>query len=145
MILRTYPSLASVPFAPWADFAALQRAFDRLQDSFSEVAELPFEAVETEEGAQLSFEVPGVEAKNVKVEVEARSVSVSVERPSPERPAGANVLRAERAYGATSRTLELPFVVDRDAVKAELKNGILTLTLSRAVEDRPRRIEVRHG
>jgi len=51
--------------------------------------------------------------------------------------------RHERGYGKFSRVLELPTAVDEDKVEAAFKNGVLTITLPKGAEAKPRRIEVR--
>ena len=139
-MLRTY-SPTSLPLSPWAGFEAVNRLFDRLPFPFAEISDLPVEVLRTDSGASLAFEVPGVEAKDVKVEVEGRSVSVTVERAQPARDSG-SVLRAERSYGITTRTIELPFPVNRDSVSASLKDGLLTVLVEPAQEAKPRRIEI---
>lgn len=145
MLLRTHPSLNALLQNPWADLDAFGQIVGRLHSAFAEVSSLPVEVTQTEEGAEFVFEVPGVDAKAVQVEVEGRRLSVTVERAQPNRTGDQQVLRAERAYGTTKRRLELPFEIDRSAVRASLRDGLLTVQVTRADADRPRRIQVTQG
>jgi HSP20 family protein len=54
-----------------------------------------------------------------------------------------NWQRRERAYGAFSRVVQLPFRIDPDKVQARFNNGVLEIELQRLEADRPRRIEIR--
>ena len=68
-------------------------------------------------------------------------LSIKGERRPPELKDG-TWHRQERGYGSFSRLMELPGAVDCDKVSAEFKNGVLTITLPKKEEAKPRRIEV---
>lgn len=87
-------------------------------------------------------ELPGVEADDLRVTVHEDSLTViCTRRPEPETP-GTTYLRRERENGTFSRTLQLPFRVNPDAVEARLERGVLRVRLPRAESDKPRRITV---
>jgi HSP20 family protein len=140
MILRTYsPQL--FPSVAFAGLEAVNRLFEQVSSSPNEATALPAEVVQTESGVEVSFEAPGIEAKDLKVEVEGRVLSVTAERSAPTEAAGA-LIRTERFHGTISRSIELPFAVDASEVKAALKQGILTVSLTPIAEAKARRIEV---
>jgi HSP20 family protein len=138
MILRNLPALVSA--SPFADIPAFNRVFS---NGFAGTATLPVDITESADGLTLVFEAPGVDTKQVKVELENGILTVSVERPAPAREEATTVLRSERAYGTVTRQLELPYAIERDGIEASLKDGLLTVKLRRAEADRPLRIEVK--
>jgi len=88
-------------------------------------------------------EVPGMEPKDVEITVTGSTLTISGQR-QPETVKENEVYhRRERRYGAFSRSLELPYSVDADKVKAVFRNGVLRVTLPRAEEDKPRKISVK--
>ena len=72
-------------------------------------------------------------------------LSISGERKSEEKSENAEVYRSERFIGNFQRTLTLPASVTADKVKAEYKDGVLTITLPKTEEAKPKRIEVQPG
>lgn len=97
-------------------------------------------------------EVPGVDPAAIEVSVSGDTLVLKTTRPSEGAPTkekgnkrleDAAWLRRERARGATVRTLTLPYRVDEERVTALTADGVLTLTCTRAKEDRPRRITVK--
>jgi HSP20 family protein len=53
-----------------------------------------------------------------------------------------NYLRVERTYGSFSRSFSLPNTVNSEAIKAEYKNGVLTVNLPKREESKPRQVKV---
>ena len=101
----------------------------------------------TEEGDQyvLRADLPGVEQKDVGVEVEDRVLTVSGERHTESEKKGDGYRRFERASGSFSRSLTLPEGVDPDSVQASFENGVLEVRIPKPAERKPRRIEVSSG
>ena len=87
-------------------------------------------------------ELPGYEAKDIDVSVMQNTLTVRGER-ADEADEKRSYHRRERVAGKFVRSLELPTNVDADGVNAELKNGVLTITLPRVVEERLKKIEVK--
>ncbi len=88
-------------------------------------------------------ELPGFELEDLEIFVSGENhLSMKGERKQPNQE-GASWHRRERGFGAFSRTIELPSDVDADKVTANLKAGILTITLPKKEEVKPRRIEVK--
>ncbi|MDY0168810.1 MAG: Hsp20/alpha crystallin family protein [Thermoguttaceae bacterium] len=87
------------------------------------------------------LEVPGVTAEQIDVSVVGGELSLQIQRPELQQE-GVTYHRRERPVGALSRVLRLPADVDGNNVQAELKDGVLTITLPKAEESKPRKIRV---
>jgi HSP20 family protein len=95
------------------------------------------------EGVQVTAEIPGVNPDGVTISVVGNSLTVSGDRPEAQLNEGAGYHRRERVRGSFSRTVELPFRVDAENVDASFSKGVLTVTLPRAPEERPRKITIK--
>jgi HSP20 family protein len=87
-------------------------------------------------------EVPGLKREDIDVSLQDGALVVSGERQAETIHEGTEVHRQERYYGKFSRALTLPAAVAGDKVKAQYKDGILTVTLPKAEEARPKAITV---
>ncbi len=87
------------------------------------------------------LEVPGVRAEQLEVAVVGGELTLRIERPDLSQE-GVTFHRRERPIGVLSRVLRLPADVDSNNVQAELRNGVLTITLPKAEEAKPRKIKV---
>jgi HSP20 family protein len=93
--------------------------------------------------AVLTTEIPGIEAKSVDISVAGKTVTLRGSRePEPEKE-GKTFHRRERWYGQFSKTIELPFNVEADAVDARFKRGVLKVTLPKAHAEKPKTIRVK--
>ncbi|MGA7954167.1 MAG: Hsp20/alpha crystallin family protein [Gloeobacterales cyanobacterium] len=100
------------------------------------------EMKETPEGIHLKLEIPGLEAKDLDIEVTEQSVSISGERKSETKTEEEGMVRSEFRYGKFQRIIPLPARVQNNAVNAEYKDGILTLTLPKAEEEKNKTVKV---
>jgi HSP20 family protein len=103
------------------------------------------EIVETDSDLKLRVEIPGLDAKDLDVEVTPESVSISGERKSETTTAADGMTRSEFRYGKFQRLITLPAVVDNEKVEAEYKNGILHLTIPKAESEKHKAVKVRLG
>jgi HSP20 family protein len=87
-------------------------------------------------------ELPGMKKEQIEVSLHHGSLSISGERKSEGNYGDADVYRAERFVGRFQRTVTLPVQVAGDKVKAQYKDGLLTITLPKTEEARPKQIEV---
>ena len=99
------------------------------------------DVVERDNHYQISVELPGIERDIVKVSVEGGVLTVSGENESEHKDEG--YYRLERRYGAFSRSFELPDGVDGEKIEASYKNGVLELSVPKAPEVMPRKIEIK--
>ena len=90
----------------------------------------------------LSVEVPGVDKKDIKINVENNVLSISGERKFEQEEKKDNFRRIERRYGSFYRSFTLPRAVDTEKIEATTKNGVLEITLPKREEAKPRQIEV---
>ena len=87
-------------------------------------------------------ELPGVNESDVEISVIGNTLSITGEK-KKEEIKDAEYHRQERYYGKFSRTLTLPFHADAKKVEAHLSNGVLTVTVPRAEEDKPKKISIK--
>jgi HSP20 family protein len=98
--------------------------------------------IETKEGLILRCELPGIEEKDVNVEIENGVLTISGERKLEETAKEKNFHRVERAYGKFIRSFTLPPNVATDDVKATFTAGLLELTLPKKEEAKPKKIHL---
>ncbi len=101
----------------------------------------PMDLVDDDDKLVVSVQVPGLEPKDVHVTLQDDVLTVSGERKF-EGPAKGKVLKSEQVYGKFTRTVELPYRVQADKVKAQYKNGVMTIALPKAEEHIGRSIPV---
>lgn len=129
-------------------FDQLRRELDRVFFDFERSTPSRFEGPNSlslkDEGAAyvLRAELPGVSEKDIELTVTGNTLSLKAER-KLEAPQGHSAHRTERSAWTVARSLELPVAVDSGAVVAELKHGILTVTLPKSKEALPKQIAVK--
>lgn len=87
-------------------------------------------------------ELPGMKKEDIEVSLHDNTLSISGERKHEETHEGQEVYRSERFFGRFQRSVTLPTVVSADKVKAQYKDGVLTVTLPKAEEAKPKQINV---
>jgi HSP20 family protein len=97
---------------------------------------------ETEEAFTLHVELPGVVASDVDVSLEENVLTIAGERNFYDERTADGFRRIERHFGRFHRAVRLPDRVDPDAVRASYRDGLLTITVPKAEEAKPRRIEI---
>ncbi|MDP7643510.1 MAG: Hsp20/alpha crystallin family protein [Anaerolineales bacterium] len=103
---------------------------------------LDVDVEESEDEYVLTASVPGVTAEDLSIEVEDGVVSISAQVSSEKETDKNGYLVRERKMGGFRRRLRLPAVLEAGEACAALENGVLTLTLPKAAEAKPRRIAV---
>jgi HSP20 family protein len=97
---------------------------------------------ETSDAYLFRADVPGVDAKDVKVSVTGDTLTFRGERKRSSESSEGAVHRVERSYGVFERSFTLGVPVRTDAVKAAYKDGVLEIRVPKADEAKPREIEV---
>jgi HSP20 family protein len=132
----------------WDEMDRLQREMNRVFETFdrSYTPASGFPALNVwmnDEGAVVTAELPGVDVKDLEINVVGETLTLSGERKAAELPKDAVFHRQERGVGKFTRTIDLPFGVDSTKVQATLEKGILRILLPRAEQDKPRKILVK--
>ncbi len=102
----------------------------------------PVDVYETDQNLVLRAELPGIDPKDVEARVEDNTLYLKGERKLENEGKNGNYHRVERAYGTFVRSFSLPGSIDPNRVAAEYKDGILTLTLPKREEAKPRTIQI---
>jgi HSP20 family protein len=139
-----------VPYSPFREIETMQRQMNRLFDNLVGFTEDGYntsfipaaEIEETEQVLHLKLEVPGLEPKDLNVEVTADAVSISGERKSETRTEENGMVRSEFRYGKFQRVIPLPTRIQNNNVQAEYKDGILHLTLPKTEEEKNKVVKV---
>ncbi len=95
------------------------------------------------ESAEISSRIPGVDRESIDISVAGNKVTLRGRRPLEERKEGESRRRRELWYGDFSRTIQLPFNIDADKVRASYKKGVLHISLQQLEADRPRKITIK--
>src|SRR5690242_18073834 len=101
-----------------------------------------FEVKETGDAFVLRADVPGVEEKDLDLAVHNGVLTVSGTRAAEERKEGETYAVYERQFGSFSRSFALPDIADTDRIEAKLVAGVLTLTIAKKAEAKPRKIAI---
>ncbi len=97
---------------------------------------------ETPNELVVKADLPDVNEKDIDVRVENNLLTIRGERKFEKSVSEENYLRVERTYGAFSRSFSLPNTVNAEAIAAQYKNGVLTVTLPKREESKPRQVKV---
>ena len=142
-----------VRWEPFRDLVTTQDRFNRLfNETFSQVFGdegtasktwlPPVDIIEQENSLVLKAELPGIDPNDIEIRVEDNTLHMKGERKFEKDIKEENLHRVERSYGAFSRTFALPSSIDADKVQAEYKDGILTLTMPKREEAKPKTIKI---
>jgi len=140
---------------PWSSFGRLSSLHDEIDRLFeAPLAELArsssllsgwtpaVDVYEQKENFVVKAELPGMRKENITVSLHDGSLSISGERQSETKHEDSEVFRAERYFGRFQRTVTLPAPVAADKVRAQYKDGVLTITLPKTEEAKPKQIDV---
>ncbi len=125
-----------VTWNPWQELNALQSQLDR------EVKVPAAELRVNEEAVYLRLELPGMEAKDLDIQVTEKAVSISAERKSASQNEKNSTFRSEFHYGKFHRVIPLPARVENTNVTADYKDGILNLTLPKTAAEKNKVVKV---
>jgi HSP20 family molecular chaperone IbpA len=102
----------------------------------------PTDIVETDSGVTLMLDMPGVSPEQVDVTLDNRVLTIRG-RITPAKPEGQELVHAEYGEGDFERAFTLSEDFDSDRIEAEMRGGVLTVTLHRAPETQPKKIAVK--
>jgi HSP20 family protein len=152
LLRRVWPSRPAFE-NPFADFDSLRREMLRVFDEvagrdgyhdFTAGVFPPMNVTQDDDNFYIRAEVPGVKAADLSISALRDRVSITGKRTIPKENDKVSYHRKERAEGEFSRTVTLPSEVAADKVDARYADGVLTLTLPKAEEAKPRQITVKN-
>lgn len=121
----------------------MREAFDNLETANTGTFIPPVDIIERGEDVVLVADLPGMRREEIELSVENRTLTLSGERKYSDEYKDCTAFRTERPLGRFTRTFTLPATVDVNRIKAEFNEGLLMVTLPKAEEARPRRIEIK--
>ena len=124
----------------------MDRVQDQLNRLFYEHAKStefpPVNVWTSPDGAVVRTEIPDVDAEKIDITVVNETLTIRGSRMEETNKECQSCHRKERGFGQFVRSLQLPFLIDQDNVKARFSDGVLEISLPRAEADKPRRINV---
>jgi HSP20 family protein len=135
----------------WEPTATLR---DQIKRVFGDVLERPgaesnlttwapaVDIFETEHELVIKADLPDVDPKELDIQIQNNILTIRGERKFEKNVKEENYLRIERAYGSFSRSFSLANTVNSDAIKADYTNGVLTLSIPKREEAKPKQIKV---
>jgi HSP20 family protein len=129
----------------------MRRQMDHLFDSMSTGSQVGYRSgvfpalnlTEDKDAYHIRAELPGMTADMLQIEATGKKLSISGQRQIPSAGQNAKYHRRERESGHFSRVITVPGEIESAMVEAALTNGILTVTLPKAQETKPRQISIR--
>ena len=147
--------MAIVRYNPWHEMNSLQRQLNHLfndalngegWDNFGNWSSFPAaEITEKDDAFHLKLEIPGMEAKDLDIQVMADRVAVAGDRKSATESEKNGTTRSEFRYGKFQRVIPLPARIQNTNVTAQYKDGILNLTLPKSEEEKNKVVKVNLG
>ena len=145
--------MAIVRWEPFRDVFSTQDRFNRLfnqtlsQMYGEEEGKLgnwspAVDVFETDPNLVVKAELPGIDPKDVEIRVENNTLFLKGQRKFENEVKEENYHRIERSYGSFTRTFALPGSIDAEKVSADYKGGVLTLTLPKREEAKPKTIKI---
>ena len=146
--------MAIVRYNPLRDMQTLQEQMNRLMESpwrrVFEGEDLkeglwnpPVDIYEDAESLMVKAEVPDIDQKDIEVKIENNTLTIKGERKHETDVKKDNYHRIERYFGSFSRSFQLPPTVDQEKVTAVCDKGVLTITLGKKEEIKPKQINVK--
>lgn len=134
---------------PWRELDTLRRQFDQVFDEFAQTTTSEqstwapaIELKDSGDALVLRAQLPGIEAKDLDIQVTREAVSIAGEHRHEQQTEEQGFFKSEFRYGKFQRVIPLPVAVQNDQVQADFTNGILNLTLPKVVEARNHVVKV---
>jgi len=143
-----------VRWEPFRELVSLREAMDRLfEESFVRPGggrlapagmEVPaVDMYQTDDAVVVKSAIPGIKPEDIDISITGDTLTIKGETRVEEEVNEENYIRRERRYGSFCRSLALPLPVVTEKAEAEFENGVLTLTLPKAEEVKPKAIKIK--
>ena len=142
-----------VRWDPFREMLQFRRSMDRMMDeslmngsNWDEPMRwaLPVDVVENNDAYLVKASLPGVNPDDINITYDNHVLTLNTEVQAEEEKKEERYLLRERRYGSFTRSITLPNQVDASKIEADYSNGVLTLTLPKAEELKPRRIQIQN-
>ena len=130
-----------MPCDPLRDLRAWQERLERLAAQRGSAWDPPMDVYETAARYVVTAELPGLTREQIELAVQENRLTIRGVRPGAAETSTRHYHQVERAHGSFQRTFEFVDAVDHQGIAADLRQGVLTVTLPK-VASPPRRIEV---
>lgn len=144
---KTQTAMPTAPQARDPFQTLLQRMFgDTLQEFYGtpDANQTPRTNIaEHDSGYELAFELPGLDEKDIQVDLQDHVLTVTAERKDDREVEGKRWHRVEHRYGRFTRTIALPQDATSNGIEATYRQGLLTVLVPKAPQARPTRVQVR--
>lgn len=139
-------------YDPWANLRSLQSdindlfEFDRFPSAtgiFDRRFSPAIDVIDGEKEYQVVCELPGIDQKNIEVSIASNVLTLKGEKHENKEDKGRHFFKKEAWSGSVQRTIPLSGPVDADKVKAEMADGMLTITVPKKEESIPKQISVK--
>ena len=145
--------MALIRWDPFRDLSIMQERMNRMfedagrgwrgdEPSATTTWSPAVDIYETENEIQVQAELPGVERKDIALNLEKNVLTLKGERRFEKETKQENYHRIERAYGGFSRSFSIPAIVDEEKIRAEYKDGILKIALPKKEQVKPKQIAI---
>lgn len=144
--------MAIVKYNPFRELRTMQEQMNRMLDmawnnefgdELKEGAwQPPVDIYEDEKSVIIKAEIPEVDQKDIEVKIEGNTLTLKGERKHTSEIRKENYYRVERCFGQFQRSFSLPQSIDRDHIQASCDKGVLTITLPKLEEAKPKQITV---
>jgi HSP20 family protein len=132
-----------MPFDPLRDLHAWQERLEQMASQTGAAWAPPIDVYETADRYVVTAEVPGIAREQIELAIEENRLTIRGSRPSAGVDGGRRRYhQVERGHGTFSRTFEFPESIASGDISADLRDGVLTVTLPKAAPPPARRIEV---
>ena len=136
-----------VKYNPTRDMVTFSNVFDRFFDNFgyyeSDVVWKPIvDLAENEDGYEVYAELPGLKKDEINISLKENVLTLTGEKKHEDESKKKNYHRIERRYGKFERSFHIPKNIKSEEIKAKFKNGVLTISIPKAEEAKPKEISV---
>jgi HSP20 family protein len=146
-------TMAIMRWSPYQEMMSLRQAMDRLFDdsvvrgsrALPDIGAglLPLDVYQTDNDVVIKATIPGIAPEEVDISITGDTVTIKGEQKEESEVKEEDYMLKERRYGAFSRSVSIPVSVKSDKADATFDNGVLTLTLPKAEEIKPKQIKIK--
>ena len=130
---------------PWRELERIRRDMDNLFETNTRTVSKgypPVNVYDTGNDVQLQVELPGLTKDDINVCYTDGNLTLSGDRKPLVEDGKYTIIRNERSTGKFEKTINIPYPIVQNSISADFQNGVLTITMPKAEEAKPKKIEV---